>query len=58
MTTPGKAKLIADETSRDLDAGLDKVHAEGERDGTTDEAHAERTAEPAKQRTVADDPHQ
>ncbi|MCU7730199.1 hypothetical protein ODJ79_41335 [Actinoplanes sp. KI2] len=41
MTTPGKAKLIADESSRDLDAGLDKVEA-GRRAEKQDEAQAER----------------
>ena len=41
MTTPGKAKLIADQSARDLDAGLDRVDAPADT-GHQDEAHAER----------------
>jgi hypothetical protein len=40
MTTPGKAKLIADESARDLDAGLEKET--GKHRAERDEAQAER----------------
>jgi hypothetical protein len=44
MTTPGKAKLVADESARDLDAGLDRAAA-GEHTGMKDEAQVEREPE-------------